>query len=131
MNDINQPITNPKLLNAIEKIEIDEKLFVNELRKAKLLCPVILKGQNEMESVSDNEYAIQFLGLCNEDDDKFLMAFTDWNQLYKWNNQENQQTVIFEVEDYKKIVFQENSLYDGLVINPCEQNIQISKQALI
>ncbi len=54
------------------------------------------------------------------------MAFTDWTELRKWNKEGEQQTLVFNCEDYKLILGRSNSEYYGMVINPLGENIIIT-----
>ena len=55
--------------------------------------------------------------------------FTDWNEINKWNNEENLKTIIFTFQDYAK-VFLNNKEMVGLVINPYGENLVLNKQQI-
>lgn len=136
--DINKPITNPQLLNAIEEMKKDKKkeqFFINELFKANFICPAQVQLNN---SKKDNMGQITVgegstIALTSIDDQQgkhFLMAFTDWKELGKWKQEENIQTLILTCEDYKQILTKEDSPYAGFVINPYSANIVFNKDTL-
>lgn len=136
--DINKPITNPKLLNAIEEMRKDnkkERFFINELLKAKFLCPAKVELKN---SVKDEKGQLivgegSTIALTSIDDQQgkhYLMAFTDWKEIGKWSQEENLQTIILTCEDYQKFLTKEDSPYAGFVINPYGANIMLNNEIL-
>lgn len=136
--DINKPITNPNLVNVIKEIKRGnkkEKLFWEEMFKAKFLCPIDMelektsKKENQ-KIILEKETSIALLSIDNEQGEHFLMAFTDWDELKKLNQNENQQTLILTYEDYQGIIIKNNSVYKGMVINPFGENIVLNRQIL-
>lgn len=136
--DINKPITNPKLLNAIEEMRKDnnkEQIFVNELFKAKFLCPARVelknsaKGNKGQITVGEGS-TISLTSIDNPQGKHFLMAFTDWEELGKWRQEANIQTVILTCGDYQQILQNDNSPYAGFVVNPYGANIMLTKEII-
>lgn len=136
--DINKPITNPKLLDAIEKMRKDsnkEQLFINELFKAKFLCPAKVELNNS-EKADNGQITIgegSTISLTSIDDQQgnhFLMAFTDGEELGKWKQEANMQTIILTCEDYQQILTGNDSPYIGFVVNPYGDNILVTKEIL-
>lgn len=137
--DINTPITNEILVDIIRKVkqnEVGEELFWEEIFKAKFLCPVKMNIGEKVQS-EDNEIVLEqgsnisLLSIDNSQGEHFLMAFTDWNEVTKWRQEENQQTLILKYEDYQKILMKNDSPYHGMVINPFGENVVLSKQLMI
>lgn len=136
--DINKPITNPRLLNAIEEMKKDnskEQFFVNELFKANFLCPAKIelknseKGSKGQVTIGEGS-TISLTSIDNQQGKHFLMAFTDWKELGKWKQKENIQTIILTCKDYQQILGREDSPYAGFVINPYSANIVFNKEIL-
>ena len=131
--DVNEPITNPALLKAIEDLSIDnstEPEFIEELQKAQFLCPVKMDLKDEEigengEITLGKDTTISILSLDDSNGDRFLMAFTDWDELRKWDDSSDIQTLMLTYDDYQTILGQEESTYKGAVINPYGANIVI------
>lgn len=136
--DINKPITNPNLVNIIKEIKKgnkEEELFWEEIFKAKFLCPVNMEigktTQKENHKIVLGEgTSIALASINNEQSEHFLMAFTDWDELKKWKQHSNQQTLVLSYEDYQGIILKNDSVYQGMVINPFGENIVLDRQML-
>ncbi len=136
--DINKPITNPDLVNVIKGIKQgskEEELFWEEIFKAKFLCPIKMEigkttQKDKHQIVLGEGTSIALLSIDNERSEHFLMAFTDWDELKKWKQNPNQQTLILSYEDYQGIITKNDSVYQGMVINPFGENIVLDRQML-
>lgn len=136
--DINKPIANPDLVNVIKGIKQgnkEEELFWKEIFKSKFLCPINMEigktTQKESdEIVLEEGTSIALLSIDNEQSEHFLMAFTDWGELKKWKQNQNQQTLVLSYEDYQEIIIKNDSVYQGMVINPFGENIILDRQML-
>lgn len=131
--NINEPISNPKLVSAIEGLSNNnatQQKFFEELAQAKLLCPADIQLQNSTrdgkEIVVGEGSSISVKHIEDTEGNKFLMAFTDWKELYKWNSSKEQQTVIFGYKDFQSIMKEARDVYSGIVINPFGANIVIT-----
>lgn len=135
---INKPITNKKLVEIMHKMKNDnskEMEFLNEFLKAKFLCPAVMKlganSKNNSGKIILNEgTTIKLVGLSSENGKNYLMAFTDWTELRKWQNKANQQTLILSYEDYQGAILKDDSAYEGFVINPYGENIVLDKNSI-
>ena len=136
--DINKPITNPNLVNVIKEIKQGNKegeLFWEEIFKAKFLCPIKMEigkttQKEKHQIVLEEETNVALLSIANERSEHFLMAFTDWDELKKWNQDYNQQALILSYEDYQGIIIKNDSAYQGMVINPFGENIVLDRQIM-
>lgn len=136
--DINKPITNPNLVNVIKAIKQGnkkEELFWEEIFKAKFLCPINMETgkitQKENHRIALGEgTSIALLSIENKQNEYFLMAFTDWDELKKWKQNFAQQTLVLSYEDYQEIIIKNDSAYHGMVINPFGENIVLDRQVL-
>lgn len=137
--NIDQPITNEALVDIIGKVkqnEVREELFWKEIFKAKFLCPVIMNIAKNLQNdnstiVLEEGTNISLLSIDNSQGEHFLMAFTDWNEVRKWKQEENQQTLVLTYEDYQGIILKNDSPYHGVVINPFGENVVLSRQLMI
>ena len=69
---------------------------------------------------------VQFPMLSTEDGRKFFMAFTDWTELKRWRDEENQQTFAMNFDDYAGMLLRSPAL--GFVINPFGGNIVVTRE---
>ncbi len=130
--DVNKPVTNPKLVEAITKLysapgASSDALFENEMRAAHFLAPVIIdppgaSGEKPELSTLPKGTTISFPMLTNSDNVSFYPAFTDWQELRKWQNKPDQQTLILSLEDLSHMV-KEHAGCGGFVINPFGQSL--------
>ena len=71
--------------------------------------------------------------LSTEDGRKFFMAFTDWMELKKWKDEENQQTFAMSFDDYAGMLLRKDAQGNsspalGFVINPFGGNIVVTRE---
>lgn len=113
MFDINKPVTNPDLVKAINDSypnQIDkQKHIILEARKARLLAPVLISPEpegeiNVNERVIKKDTTISFNLIEDTNNQKYFIAFTDWNALRKWRNIEKQQTIVTSFDDLSSMV---------------------------
>ena len=52
---------------------------------------------------------VQFPMLSTEDGRKFFMAFTDWTELKRWRDEENQQTFAMNFDDYAGMLLRKDA----------------------
>jgi hypothetical protein len=137
MIDVNKPITNPDLVAVIKEMkerntkESQDKV-INEVMKAHFISPVNISpvpasSSDRGEVVLKEETTISFSIIENTANQQFFLAFTDWEELGKWNKCENQQTLIITFDDLTSMVLDEKGNSDGFVINPHAQNIVFDK----
>ncbi|MCM1185107.1 MAG: SseB family protein [Lachnoclostridium sp.] len=142
--DIKKPITNPMLVGAMELLNAENtpehrKIFFEEVEKAVFLAPVVIDpppvadGQGMFRIPPESR--VQFPLLKAPDGKQFFMAYTDWDELQKWNNQDNQQTFGLKLTDYADMVFKRNESGEmnpvaGVVINPYGGNMALTKEMI-
>ena len=139
MIDLNKPVTNPELLEAIDAMKRDgssENLdhVINEVMRANFLSPVIITPAPEADesgsTVLKAETTISFHMITDSVGKSYFPAFTDWDELRKWNKEENMQTLISTFDDYAAMVLGENGRSEGFVINPFGTNIPFSRDMI-
>lgn len=136
--DINKPITNQGLLKAIRVMKKDrnqEQVFFDELSKAKFLCPAVLdiKSSDKHQDgkiVLGEGTTISISSLTDQAGNHFLMAFTDWEEVRKWTDEDNPQMLVIDYNDYQSMILESESQYAGFVINPYGENLVISKELI-
>ena len=140
--EFNKPVSNPMLVGAIELMKAEDtpdhrNMFLNEMMKAFFLAPAIVEPAPEPDKTGKVKLAagskVQFPMLTTKDGKRFFMAFTDWMELKKWKDEENQQTFALKFEDYAAMLLRKDAQGNtspalGFVINPYGGNIVISKE---
>lgn len=140
--DPRKPITNPMLCGTIGLLKAEDtpehrKLFMEELMKAHFLAPVIIDPPPKADEMGRVKFTaenkVQFPMLPTKDGVQFFMAFTDYDELKKWQAKEGQQTMAFTFNDYANLLFRKNkegqtSPAMGFVINPFGENVVVTKQ---
>ena len=107
--EFNKPVSNPMMVGSIELLKAEDtpehrQMFLDELQKAKFLSPVVIDpvpvpDENGRVTIA-RDAKVQFPMLSTEDGRKFFMAFTDWTELKRWRDEENQQTFAMNFDDY-------------------------------
>ena len=136
--DVNKPIENPVLVELLDNLKTQfnadtEHKFFKELLSAKFLSPITqdsLQGCKNGESALKEDAAIKFIYLNDEKGNSYLPAFTDWNELRKWNKANEIKTLILSFEDYKTMIFEKDSIFSGFVLNPFGHNIIFDKDLI-
>lgn len=138
----NKPISNPMLVGAIELMKAEDtpehrNLFVNEMMQAHFLAPAIVEPVPQPDEKGEVKIApgskVQFPMLSTQDGKKFFMAFTDWSELKKWQDKEDQQTFALTFDDYAAMLLRKDKEGNlspalGFVINPYGGNILVSRE---
>lgn len=134
-------ITNPLLVEAMNELKDKktaeaERNFMQELGKARLLSPAVIRVMDEngeyqeaKEGQADPEKTqINFMMLSNANGEKFLPAFTNLEEVRKWRKEENLQNVVTNIDNYMSIILSDDDGPKGLVIDPFGSNIILPKQ---
>lgn len=129
-------ISNPNLLRAIRLMRADrskEPLFFTALHQAKLLCPVQVDTSNMSKNPDGSTFLnsdspISLVSISDDSGAHYLMAFTDRNELGKWNQGSSQQTIVYTFDDYKTVLTSGDTPYQGVVLNPFGDNIVLGKE---
>lgn len=137
MIDVNKPVTNPKLFEAINKMrEVNTKQSQDEVIKevvnAHLIAPISIsptpqESDSSGTTVLKKDTTINFNIIENTNNEKFILTFTDWNELKKWNNAKDQQTLIVTFTDLRSMILDDKGNLDGFAINPFTQNLTFNK----
>lgn len=139
MIDVNKPINNPDLLQAIEEMKrssssdnLDKVL--NEVMAAHFLSPVTITpipqpGENG-DIILKEKTTISFYKIEDERNNSYYLAFTDWDELRKWNSKEDIQAIVSTFDDYASMTLDENGRGEGFVINPSGANICFTRSMI-
>ncbi|MWN90177.1 hypothetical protein GQ597_05620 [Gilliamella sp. Pra-s65] len=90
---------------------------------------------NDIESNDDNTITLQqdtvlsFVAISNVENENFFPVFTDWDELRKWQNIEDQQTLVVDLSYYQTLLNDSDGC-KGVVINPFGHSIQLDRSML-
>lgn len=135
-----KPIENPRLLTYIEDFKQNQnnenwnKVLGEIVMNAKFLMPARLDGADapidsdlaEMQAGS----RLQFYMITSTDGKPFFLAFTDIEELKKWNLPEdgaNRQIVVMTFDDYASLIMKDEKPA-GFVINPYKENLALDRK---
>lgn len=141
MTDINMATHNDKLLEAIKNFKqnastTSQNLMVSEIMQARFISPAIItpKPDKTGENVILKEKTtIQFNLIQNNRNENFFLAFSDLDELKKWQKSENSadiQSVVLNFDDYASMIMSEKTTAKGFVINPFSENIVMTKEII-
>lgn len=133
MIDINKPVTNPDFVLAMKTMKDNntgenQDHMIDEMMKAHFITPAIISPQPDQEKESQEvvlkeKTTISFHIIQNTENQNFFMAFTDWEELRKWQDNENQQVIIVTFDDLAGMILNEASDSSGYVINPFGESV--------
>lgn len=140
--ELKNSVSNPLLVGSIELLKAEDtpehrNMMINEMMKAKLLSPVIITPEPEVDENGKTQLKpgskLQFPMLTAPDGKQFFMAFTDRSELLKWKQDEQQQTFALSFDDYAAMLLKKDNQGNtspalGFVLNPFGGNIVISKE---
>lgn len=129
-------ISNPNLLHVIRLMRANrakEPQFFEALHQAKFLCPVqvdthSLPKNHDDKVVLSSDSPISLVSISDDSGAHYLMAFTDRNELSKWDQGSSQQTIVYTFDDYKAVLTSGDTPYQGVVLNPFGDNIVLGKE---
>lgn len=135
--DTSIPVENPDLVEKINRYvnsqsEADESQLKEALLKAKLLAPASVenwKEHSQGKQVLDHDIHFHLMGIQDKENNIYLPAFTDWNEITKWRNDAELKAIVLTLADYVKVLMKNNNII-GLVINPYGENLVLHKQQI-
>lgn len=136
--DVNTPVTNPILVNAIEAIkneitpETQDKYF-KAVIDAQFLSPVTIEppppAGKDGKTTLTKDTKISFFGFTDMNGDEYLPVYTDWVALKQWRDIPDEQTVITSYKDISGMVLN-NPQSKGFVINPYSHNVPVRRNII-
>ncbi|MBU3158499.1 SseB family protein [Clostridium frigoris] len=133
MINVNKPVTNPELVESMNKF-INEKSADNELNliekinQSHLMTPVIISGDVENGLIPEGT-TVSFKTITNTDNESYIVTFTDEDELYKWSK-DKEQTLAYTYDDLNGIVLENINEIKGFVINPYGQIFIITPEVM-
>lgn len=120
---------NAKLVEMMKQIADDpsyakREVYLRALAKARFLVPIewTTSGNRRYRTLS---------AIYTANGQRFLLAFTDWQELFKWREEEDERVVAMSHEEMKSQVMEAKNNYDGFVIDPFGVNLICHKQEII
>lgn len=148
--DVNKPVENPKLTELLKQLAErrearDEQGFRNVMNQvaeeicmnAHFLALVRFSEQprnnGDGTATFEKNTTIGFVMLNDGEGAAWHPAFTDWNELYKWQSavsgEQPPQTLLLGFDDFAGMI-EKNTGVKGLVINPFSDNLMFSRETL-
>lgn len=136
--DRNKPVTNPELVRAMEAYLQNaddnnaDKMLEQIVMHAQFLIPAggfpaDSTGTGEMTIEKDT--TVQFHLISRQNGEQFFLAFTDWDELRKWKNAPDMQTVVLRFDDYAAML-EKSPHITGIAINPMSHSITLNRRLI-
>ena len=140
MNNKMKFISNPMLVGAMELVKKNKsqenlKLFMDELLHARLISPIIITPPPTIDEngkaklTEENKISIPMIP--GPDDKKYFMGYTDMEEVNKWTSQPKHQMIAFKFADYVHMLLKPDCEVNGIVINPFDHNLVITKDMVL
>lgn len=120
---------NDKLVEMMKQIADDpsfakREVYRRALGKARFIVPIewATSGNRRYRTLS---------AIYTASGQRFLLAFTDWQELFKWREEADERVVALSHEELKNQVMDADNNYDGFVIDPYGVNLICRKQEII
>ena len=137
--DINKPVENPRLKGLLRQAagnpaeEIMNLVYEEIAMNTKFLSVMLLSEEPEAKEDGSAEFKkdslMQLPLLSAPDGAKFYPAFTDWQELKKWEDMKEPKTLLITFDDYAAMVLK-NPEIQGVVVNPFSENMMIERKLL-
>lgn len=120
---------NDTLVEMMKRIQTDptyakREAYLTALAKARFLVPI------EWATSGNRRYRIPAT-IYTASGQRYLLAFTDWQELFKWREDKDERVVALSHEELKTHVMGTATNYDGFVIDPYGVNHICRKQEII
>lgn len=137
--DVNKPIENPRLKGLLRFAagnpteEIMNLVYEEVAMNTRFLSVMMLSEEPETSEDGTAKFkegsVMQLPQLTAPDGKKFQPAFTDWQELEKWEDMEKPKTLLLTFDDYAALVLK-NPEIQGVVVNPFSENMMIDRKIL-
>ncbi len=137
--DVNKPVENPRLKTLFEQLrqqntnEILNLVFEEIAIRAHYLSVIALSEEpqpiDNVTATIRQGTVLKFPMLITQDGRQFYPAFTDWEELLKWQKTETPKTLILSFDDYVSMILPREET-DGVIINPFGDNFMLDRKLL-
>lgn len=120
---------NDQLLEQMKIVKEDpsyaqREVYLCALKKARFLVPI--------EWIHTHNSRRRTLAtIYKASGEKYLLAFTSWEELFKWRENEDERVVALSHEELRRQVLDKNMNYDGFVIDPYGINLITPRQEIL
>ena len=132
-----EQIKNPDLLEAIEAMQEDGNPqninnMITKVVDAKFILPAMMKNIPQAKTqngrtVMSNATQVQFRLLENSNKERFFGAFTDTDEMFKWNGNEKATKIVTDFDSLAAMVMDPHANVLGFVINPFGKSVTFPK----
>lgn len=140
MVDVNKPVENPRLKELLgqwrqeRNNELLHQVFEEIVIRAHFLSVIMLSEEPESHGDGTATFkqgtVIQFPTLTTQDENQFYPAFTDWEEVSKWQGITwPPKTLILSFDDYVHMVLNDPNI-TGVIINPFSDVFLLDRQLL-
>lgn len=134
--DFGKDIINPAFLLAMNRMKENnnaetQNKMVEEALNARFLVPCIMemKAGTEKDKKRTPENTTPRISMIKTTDGRtFFIAFTDLNELNKWQKNEDQNVLVMSFDDIAGMVLNQNVESEGFVVNPASTNVVFQKK---
>ncbi len=131
-------IKNPDLVAAMadfkqQQTKPNEEAMLKAIQAASFIAPITLRSdlsQAEPDENGQRQVQASLMAVSNNSGAKFFPAFTDWLEFLKWKNDPDAETMVITFDQYCDIMLKQSIDVNGIVINPSETNIILSKEKM-
>lgn len=137
--DIQKPITNPRIKGLMRQAagapteEMLNLVYEEFAMNARFISVILLSEEpvpNQDGTTTFKEGAtMQIPVLTAPDGSMFYPAFTDKEEMAKWQDMKDPKTVLLSLHDYVELVMK-NENTSGIVVNPFSENMMVDKKIL-
>lgn len=137
--DVDRPAENPRLKGLLRfaagnpSEEIMNLVYEEIAMNACFLSAVMLSEEPETNEDGTAKFkegsVMQLPQLTAPNGAKFQPAFTDWQELEKWEDMKKPKTLLLTFDDYAALVLK-NPEIQGVVINPFSENMMMERELL-
>lgn len=139
MSEKQKTINNPMLMGALELLRDENtqehrNMVMQEVLRARFLAPVVvdppLVANEEGIARAEADRSINFLLLKAADGNSYFMGYTDMEELKRWKGQTPHQVFALKFSDYVNMLLKPDCQVNGVVINPYDHNLVITKEMI-
>lgn len=139
MSEKQKTINNPMLMGALELLRDENtqehrNMVMQEVLRGRFLAPVVvdppLVANEEGIARAEADRSINFLLLKAADGNAYFMGYTDMEELKRWKGQTPHQVFALKFSDYVNMLLKPDCQVNGVVINPYDHNLVITKDMI-
>ena len=138
--EFNKSVSNPLLIGAIELVRAENtpehmKLLTDQMLQAKYMTPAVVtlipsEGKENANAEETGKHVNMPL-LAAPGGKQYFMAFTDMEELKRWQSQTPHQVFAMKFSDYVNMLLKPDCEVNGVVINPFDHNLVITKDMIL